>query len=230
MKILLSNLIFLFFCIPSYGKQIRIAILDTGYNTINYSFNLCPNKEEFDFTNTGMKDFIGHGNNVTHIIANSLKDIDYCIIPIKVIGSINDTSSAKNIITALQIIDYLNVDVVNMSFVGDDPILEERLAIEHLQAKGVIFVAAAGNDNINLDVSCRAYPMCYNENIIGVGNWEKRNLKEKHSNYGKRIKYWQLGTDIAAGGMTLSGTSQACAKQTSKIARQLYINNSKLGK
>ncbi len=231
MKKLISFIFSIFISLSASARTIKIAVIDSGYDTNNYTFKLCDNNPGYDFTNTTMFDFIKHGQNTTHIISDNLKDLDYCIIPMKVFSfEKDDYNSSLYIIEALKLLNKLNVDIVNMSFTGENPIAEEKREIELLQNKGVLFVVAAGNDNLNLDIKCKAYPACYNKNIIVVGNLKENGIKEKKSNYGTYVRFWELGTNIVAGGLTRSGTSMSCAVETSLLARLIYNINSKINK
>lgn len=231
-KILVKKLIaslFLLFPLFTTAKTVRIAVIDSGYYTMRSDFKICDNKP-YDFTNTSMEDFVRHGQNVTHIISDNLKDIDYCIIPMKVFAFKGSLTSARNIVNALQTLLTLDVDIINMSLTGDDPIEQEKEAILRLLSKGVTIVVAAGNDNKNLDLKCDIFPACYSKEIITVGNWEKTNSKAETSNYGNYVRFWAIGTEIEAGGLVRSGTSMSTAIISAKIARQLSIINIKLGK
>lgn len=228
MKTLITSLIFLFplLCI---AKTVKIAVIDSGYYTNSYTFKICNNKT-YDFTNTSMYDFIKHGQNVTHIISNNLKNLDYCIIPMKVFSFKGSNTPARNIINALQTLLTMDVDIINMSLTGDDPIPEEREIIQRLLAKGITIVVAAGNDYKNLDTKCDVYPACYSKEIVTVGNWEKTNSKAESSNYGNYVRFWAIGTNVSAGGLVKSGTSMSTAIITSIIARQMIVTNAKLNK
>lgn len=224
---LLNLIILLLLSNQVNAKQIRIAVVDSGYNLKNFTFKLCNNNPGYDFTNTGMHDFLGHGQNISHIIGDNLKDIDYCLIPIKVF-SFPKINNIANVNKALNFLKTLDVDIVNMSFEGEGADRDELNAINSLLKKGIFLVAAAGNGNKNLDESCDSYPVCYSKQIIGVGNWEKEGIKEETSNFGNFVRFWEIGTHIKAGGLSRIGTSQACAEFSAKLARQLYNNGGKL--
>jgi subtilisin family serine protease len=77
---------------------------------------------------------------------------------------------------AIECIDYAiakGAHIINASYGAEDPknfSQAELEAIRRARNAGIIFVAAAGNDGLNMDIS-RAYPASYPlENIIAVGN------------------------------------------------------------
>lgn len=229
MKYLLSSIICLF-GFNVCAKQIRIAVVDSGYNTSNYTFKLCSRVEQYDMTNSSMYDLIGHGNNVSHIIGDRLKDVDYCIVPIKVFSEKYTPNSFQNVIRALRLVNHLDVDIVNLSFTGDTYDFEEKELIMQLINKNIIVVAAAGNESLNLDTVCNVFPICYSTKIIAVGNGFGETRHAISSNYGKYVGYWADGNKVTAGGVTMTGSSQSTAIVTSQFARQLALIRSRIGK
>lgn len=166
-----------------------------------------------------MNDLIGHGNNVSHIIANRLIGHNYCIYPIKVFyfGS----TDVRVLIEALKIAYSISPDIVNISYGGQIFNSEEEHYILRLINHGVKVVAAAGNDHQNLDNNCNYYPACYDKRIITVGNLFNKDTIYPNSNYGEYVKKWNIGYNINAGGKVMTGTSQAAAVETSKQALEM---------
>lgn len=197
--------------------MIRIVVIDTGYNT-NYNTLVLCNKG-VDLTYTSMMDTIGHGNNISHIISNALIGQNYCIFPIK---AFSEGDSYFNVILkALTIAYRFKPDIINMSYGGIGFNVLEWLYIEALLDNNVKIIAAAGNEHMNLDKDCDYYPACYDDRIITVGNLRKLGYISKSSNYGNYVKKWNIGYHIEAGGIVLSGTSQATAIETGKQALEM---------
>ncbi|NQU75398.1 MAG: S8 family serine peptidase, partial [Planctomycetes bacterium] len=111
----------------------------------------------------------------------------------------------------------VNICVTNNSYGGygsDQGIYD---SIKRLQSAGILFVAAAGNDDINND-TIPAYPASYDlDNIISVAATDRNDELASFSNYGK------TSVDLSAPGVeilstvpngqydgTYSGTSMAC--------------------
>lgn len=200
------------------NQTVKIVVIDTGYNTENNTLKLCD--QGIDLTGYGLNDNLGHGNNVAHIIADGLKDEDYCIYPIKLFN--DKTTSIDNFSNAMEMTNNIpNVDIVNLSYGGSYISYRERYYLRKLLDKGIKVVAAAGNYSDNLDINCNYYPACYDDRIITVGMLGINNLIHKLSNYGNYVKKWTVGENITAGGRTLSGTSQSTAVETVKQAKEL---------
>lgn len=85
-------------------------------------------------------------------------------------------------------------DVINLSFVGSGTSTVLRQAIVDARAAGVIVVAAAGNDNLNLDVTPQ-YPACY-DGVVGVASVGATDVKSSFSNYGSCVDITAPGENI----------------------------------
>lgn len=201
------------------SRTLKIVIIDSGYDTINNRLKLC--NEGIDLTNTDMYDIVGHGNNVSHLIADRLENYDYCIYPIKVFNSFNRGSNIEILINAMTIASNLNPDIINLSYGGNESYVDEHLIVKKLLDRNILLVAASGNENHNLDENCNFFPACYDNRIITVGNLKNNTEKAESSNYGKYVKKWNIGVNRFAGNVTLSGTSQATAIETANQALKL---------
>lgn len=101
----------------------------------------------------------------------------------------------------------------------------ERAAIMAARQAGIIFVAAAGNNGANMDLT-RFYPANHAlDNIITVGNSTRRDELSLTSNYGSAVDIFAPGTDIISlshtsntGTALLSGTSMAAPHVTGALA------------
>jgi subtilisin family serine protease len=198
--------------------MVRIVVIDTGYDIEHNQLKLC--NKGIDLTHTSMMDTVGHGNNIAHIIANALINDNYCILPIKVFDG-EETSPLSVILSALTIAYRFKPDIINMSYGGFGFNTMEWLYIEALLDNNVKIVAAAGNDNVDLDKDCNYYPACYDNRIITVGNLKDSKTITKSSNYGNYVKKWNIGYKIYAGGIVLTGTSQAAAIETGKQVKEM---------
>lgn len=193
-------------------------MIDTGYNTSYNELKLC--NKGIDLTSTSMNDTKGHGNNISHIIANRLKNYDYCIFPIKAFVSLS-SSDVKILTASLKIAYRYKPDIINMSYTGQGFDEEEYKIITKLLKNNIKLVVAAGNDHINLDTNCIYYPACYDPRIIVVGNLNNNDKPTNTSNYGIYVKKWNQGMNIEAGGYKMSGTSQATAIETANQALEM---------
>ena len=199
----------------SRGKGIRVAILDTGITPHvdlegqwTAAFN-CSADPDF-------QDGSHHGSHVAGIIAAVDNDqgvvgiAPEChIIPIKVLnndGSGSYQAISKGLRTAIDI----KVDIINMSLGSQSaPPDEVHQLIQEAASKGIIILAAAGNDANDVN-----YPARYEE-VIAVAALSKDGKMAHFSSHGSEVKSIAPGVDIYSTVPTdqygmMSGTSQAC--------------------
>ncbi len=138
----------------------------------------------------------------------------------------NGGSGYNNLANTVRAIEYAianGAQIINYSGGGADPASSERAAVTKAQQKGVLFVAAAGNDGRNNDrrpYFPASYPV---DNIIGVASINKFERLLPSSNFGKSVHVAAPGLMILStlpGGKfgTMSGTSQATAFVTGAAA------------
>lgn len=178
-------------------------------------------------------DVHGHGTHIAGIISSDpaanvgLVGVcpDVTIMPLKYydnsgLGNNNLSNTVKAIRYAVQ----MGANIINYSGGGADPAASEKAAIEEAQKKGILFVAAAGNDGHSNDES-PYFPASYGlDNIISVASINRDNQLLPSSNFGTKT------VNIAAPGLmilsslptgkfgTMSGTSQATAFVTGAAA------------
>jgi len=119
-----------------------------------------------------------------------------------------------------------NVDVINYSGGGPEPAAEELRVLKEAERKGILVVAAAGNEESNIDDKKKAYfPASYGlKNIITVTAHDEDLRILPSSNYGRSsVDIFAPGYRIKSSlqnGRTgyLTGTSQATAFVTGVAA------------
>ncbi|MEZ5925729.1 MAG: S8 family serine peptidase [Hyphomicrobiaceae bacterium] len=128
---------------------------------------------------------------------------------------VTDTAS---LLRALDWLDAAGVRIVNMSFSGpEDPLVAQ--SIERMSKKGVVFVAAAGN---NGPAAAAAYPAAYDSVIAvtAVDSRMKSYVKANHGDYidvaAPGVKIWTALAGDKAGYQ--SGTSFAVPFVTASLA------------
>ncbi len=117
------------------------------------------------------------------------------IMPVKTLGD----DGIGSTLTVAQGVKYAvenGADIINLSFVGSDNSIILANAIADARASGVVVVAAAGNDNLNLDAT-RQYPVC-NTGVIGVASTDQNDQKTSFSNYGSCISISAPGIDMTS--------------------------------
>jgi subtilisin family serine protease len=145
-------------------------------------------------------------------------------------GSVN----LRNTIRAIEYAVEKGAKIINYSGGGPEFSEEEYMAIRKAEAKGVLFVAAAGNERQDTDrVENYYYPSAYRlGNILSVAATDIENHLIKSSNWGKiRVDVTAPGENIYStlplrkgryGFMT--GTSQATAVVTGLAVLMLAKN------
>jgi subtilisin family serine protease len=119
-----------------------------------------------------------------------------------------------------------NVDVINYSGGGPEPALDELRVLKEAERKGILVVAAAGNEESNIDDKAKAYyPASYGlKNIITVTAHDEELKILPSSNYGKQsVDIFAPGYRIKSSLQNgrsgyLTGTSQATAFVTGVAA------------
>ncbi len=240
--ILALSLIALCACVKAEAKHcgktpIRIVVLDTGfgYGDSGHESNLCkyghkdfsPDKKftKSYATRTPVPvDFHGHGTNIVGIIDDYAKKAhtNYCIVVVKYYSEKqNGYQSMMSMIEGIKYAANIKADFVNISGGGGVFEYEEYKAVKRFLSTGGKLVAAAGNEQSDLDLKENAYyPAMYDARIIIVGNHNKNGVKYKSSNYGSVVKRLEIGEDVTAYGITMTGTSQATAVATGKIVSE----------
>ena len=214
-----------------YKRDVVVAVIDTGVDP-KHSF-LAPNihvkKGKTGPRNFGMNfsnvtpdtspwDTHGHGSHISGIIKAVFPKVK--LLSLKYFNP--QASGKHNLDATIKAIQYAvnhGVDIINYSGGGPRPSPEELVALKQALKKDILVVAAAGNEESDIDQKANAYyPASYNlENIITVTAHDQALKILSSSNYGKR------SVDIAAPGYRirsslpqersgfLTGTSQATA-------------------
>lgn len=169
-------------------------------------------------TSTTPVDVHGHGTHVSGIIKSVFPEVK--ILALKYYNP--QASGQQNLESTIKALEYAvnsGVDIINYSGGGPEPSTEELRVLKLAEKKGIIVVAAAGNERSNIDDKKNAYyPASYGlSNIITVGAHDEDMDIIPSSNYGKN------SVDIAAPGHRIrssiphggagymTGTSQATA-------------------
>jgi subtilisin family serine protease len=228
------------------SKNVVVAVIDTGVDPTHrdLSNNIWndPLKKDaqvfgwnFVTNKPNPTDDHGHGTHVSGIlgaVANPKTGVSgvahkVSIMAIKYYSDANPGS--VNLRNTIKAVDYAiehGAKIINYSGGGPEFSEEEYLAIKKAEAKGILFVAAAGNEHQNTDVAENYYfPAAYRlSNIISVAATDIRNNLLPSSNWGKaRVDVAAPGENIFStlpGGKYgyMSGTSQATAFVTGMAA------------
>ena len=213
-------------------KEVIVAVIDTGvdYSHPFLSANLYVPNGRVSADNYGVDfskgrlsqgtpdDKHGHGTHVAGIVKSVFPDAK-----ILVLKYFNPQASGQdNLDSTIEALKYAvdqGVDIINYSGGGPEPAIEELNILKKAERKGILVVAAAGNEESNIDDKKKAYfPASYGlTNIITVTAYDQAKTVLSSSNYGRNT------VDISAPGYRiksslpggrsgyLTGTSQATA-------------------
>lgn len=222
----------------SYAKTVVVGVIDSGFDfkskwsNVNFALpKLCKYGHK-DFTSSSVNDTYGHGTHITSLIGRDIEDIDYCVVSVKFWKTKDSVENPQNSIQALKYLITVGVDVINISWGGILYVREECDLIKKALDKGIIVVAAAGNEGYKLTQYKTYYPaMCDPRvNIVANLDFKKKSISN-NSNFREDITYIS-GTDIEGLGINntkirITGSSQATALYTGKIIRMLSLLRNK---
>lgn len=192
--------------------RFKIVIIDTGYDDTKATaaLKLCPTGH-YDFYQ--QKATIGsyglHGTYVASVIAERLKNVDYCAVVFQVASPTG--IKYRDILWALRKSLDQNATVINISIVGNGHSFIEREILVDAVKGGARVFTGAGNENQNLDTVCNVYPGCYRiRGVYSVGALSPDGTqKALYSNYGSKVDLWYPGHYETFDGGTAQGTSFA---------------------
>ncbi|MEA5550509.1 S8 family peptidase [Anabaena cylindrica UHCC 0172] len=184
------------------GSGITVAVIDTGITQVR---DLAETKfvKGYDFVNDKeqAKDDNGHGTHVAGTVAQSTNNqygvagvaYEASLMPLKVLSA-SGSGTVADIAEAIKFAADNGADVINMSLGGGGASQLMEDAIEYAYKKGVVIIAAAGNESTD----GASYPARY-LHVIGVSAIGPDGEKASYSNYG-------AGVDISAPGGSETGT------------------------
>ncbi|WP_203590449.1 S8 family serine peptidase [Streptomyces sp. SID13031] len=188
----------------STGSQI-VAVLDTGVDAGHPDLvgRLVTGYNAVSSTRPNPIDDNGHGTMTLGIIAATANNSigvagvgwNAKAMPVKVAGA-NGVANDLDIVEGLEWAVAHGAKVINMPFgnPGDNPVVHD--AIKRAVAKGVVVVAAAGNDGS----SVLQYPAAYPE-VIAVGATNAGGVLTDFSSYGEWVDIAAPGWDVLSTGV-----------------------------
>lgn len=187
--------------ITTGSPTVRIAILDTGIDQDHEDLKAKIVANRNFTTSRTVDDRYGHGTHVAGIaaaITNNGRGVagvgfDTSLMNVKVLGD-NGSGQYSWIANGIIWATDNGAHVINMSLGGSSTSSTLEEAVKYAWGKGVVLVAAAGNDN----TSTPTYPAYYEE-CIAVAATDQNDAKASFSNYGSWV-------DIAAPGVSIYST------------------------
>lgn len=192
--------------------EVKVAVIDSGINTDNKYLKNRYTNDGYNFldNNTDISDSEFHGTMVSGVIADCTSS-NVKVLPLKVNGA-SGRGNMKNVAKAIHYAVEHNADVINLSLSSEDPnhtitILDE--AIEEAVSKGVVVVAAAGNQGGD---TADRYP-ANKDNVLTITSVDSSDKIAENANTGADVDFALPGVLILAPYKRLmmvdSGTSLA---------------------
>ena len=212
------------------GRRVRVGIIDTGidYNHPDLTGNIKGGINTIDgFSPQQFMDDYGHGTHIAGIIGATGRNARFIgINPYVDFYTVKafDRKGKGNLSDIIEGLDWLysnQVEIINMSFSTMETNNTFRRAIRYLDERGVILVAAAGNDGGSDSVN---YPGRFPE-VIAVSATDRLDRIASFSSTGPEVNFCAPGVEIPSAWLNKgyelkSGTSFA-APHISGIATDL---------
>lgn len=202
-----------------------------------YNFAARPGEQDHNEENpSNTQDDYHHGTHVSGIIGaiqNNHIGIAGIAPRVKILPlrwMIKGSGWGSDAIEAIHYAVKMGARIINASWggIGYSKALEE--AIREAQAKGILFVASAGNQKSDNDTTPRHPANLRLSNLIAVANTDEKDVLAKSSNYGKTEVELAapgeniLSTILNSGFGKMSGTSMAAAHISGVAALLLSVN------
>ncbi|WP_459195428.1 S8 family peptidase [Wukongibacter baidiensis] len=218
-------------------QTVNIAVIDTG---VDYNHPDLKNRVKqdmgYDFVNDDgdAMDDNGHGTHVAGIIsaeANNeegivgvVGNLDVNVIPIKVLDK-DGVGYSDTIAKGIEYAVEKGADIINLSLGGTERDEDIEKAVSNALDKGVLVIAAAGNDKRN----CDEYTPAGVNGVYTIAASNLLNRTARFSNFGKSVDITAPGTKILStvpngGYEAWDGTSMA-APVVSGIAAMLKAHD-----
>jgi len=205
------------------SRQIKVCVIDSGVridhpdviDNVLGGWNLVPNGPQDPTPTEGdpawynFNDTLGHGTHVSGLIAamgNNARGVSGAAWRIGIVSCkfISDAGSGyvSDAITCMQLCQAEGAVILSNSWGGMQTPSNALLSqIQSVGSAGILFVAAAGNNKVNVDAS-PVYPAGYQvENLVAVAATTQSDTLADFSNYGANTIH------LAAPGVNLLSTT-----------------------
>ncbi|MCH1627780.1 S8 family serine peptidase [Ferdinandcohnia quinoae] len=189
------------------GAGIKIAILDTGIDSSHPDLQITSGKcfiseDLHQNACSSYADNNGHGTHVAGIIAaqnNTIGTIGVApsatIYAVKVLNS-EGIGTTSSIVAGIEWAINNKVDIINLSLTTPTPDNAMKAMIDTAYKKGILVVAAAGNNGNSLgNTNTVEYPAKYSS-VIGVGSINRNKLRVSSSATGAEVEIVAPGYQI----------------------------------
>lgn len=212
-------------------KKIRVAVVDTGFSDKSIPDGSIAGGKNYIVESMGKDDTYGHGTAVASIILENVPDAELVALVSSVYdhGKLTQVDADTFAMIIMDAVDVYECDVINVSAGFAADVETVRQAVDYAKEKGVVIVAAAGNDYQD-NPDAKYYPAAY-ESVIAVGSMnENKTSISDFSQRGEWVDIYECGENITVKTLSgneriVSGTSYSAAIVTARVCKILEENS-----
>ena len=212
-------------------KDIRVAVVDTGFSDKSIPDGSIAGGKNYIVESMGTDDTYGHGTAVASIILENVPDAELVALVSSIYdhGKLTQVDADTFARIIMDAVDVYECDVINVSAGFAADVETVRQAVDYAKEKGVVIVAAAGNDYQD-NPDAKYYPAAY-ESVIAVGSMnENKTSISDFSQRGEWVDIYECGENITVKTLSgneriVSGTSYSAAIVTAKVCKILEENS-----
>lgn len=192
----------------SQGNNIKIGLIDSGIDQHHKAFKKninMANAQSFIKDDLDVKDYIGHGTQITGIITTIAPKC--YITPYKVVS--DNTADSKNVISAIMSAVKNKEHIINISmgtyknFYNTDDykdILMYKKAVDYAISKGILVISSVGNQSLDLDHEYNQNGLLHIpsslEGVLDITSINKNKSLSSFSNYTSKSIFASPGGDF----------------------------------
>ena len=212
-------------------KKIRVAVVDTGFSDKSIPDGSIAGGKNYIVESMGTDDTYGHGTAVASIILENVPDAELVALVSSIYdhGKLTQVDADTFARIIMDAVDVYECDVINVSAGFAADVETVRQAVDYAKEKGVVIVAAAGNDYQD-NPDAKYYPAAY-ESVIAVGSMnENKTSISDFSQRGEWVDIYECGENITVKTLSgneriVSGTSYSAAIVTTRVCKILEENS-----
>lgn len=212
-------------------KKIRVAVVDTGFSDKSIPDGSIAGGKNYIVESMGTDDTYVHGTAVASIILENVPDAELVALVSSVYdhGKLTQVDADTFARIIMDAVDVYECDVINVSAGFAADVETVRQAVDYAKEKGVVIVAAAGNDYQD-NPDAKYYPAAY-ESVIAVGSMnENKTSISDFSQRGEWVDIYECGENITVKTLSgneriVSGTSYSAAIVTARVCKILEENS-----
>lgn len=203
---------FISFCAREIrSEKVLVAVVDSGVYMHNDLVSRIPELgyDYVDSDSDPTNDGFNHGTAVAGIIADSTQNLPAYLLPIRILDS-SGRGKVSDLLNATREAISKKADIINISLSSKTHSKAIDDTINEALSAGVLVVAAAGNDKLEVSNVCPGH--MEESGLIVVGSVESNGALSSYTNYGDNIDAYAYGSSIqscsnSGGYISATGTS-----------------------